>query len=357
MQTNGRNDKISQQHHDDQDNYEEEYDYENYVVMSRKWSRPPPPKRRTWWKMRNNPYYYDYNDEEEEQYDESLVDRYENNFNSNAAIPQPKDKTPIKFWRRKVNHDGNYDESLLLQEDSSIDEEFDCNVLPTSPVNNQQYKAPNVEREYIEQFIINNNNGDIESLINPDINDETYEKHKIERKNPKNENQKINPTRIRPRVSWHNSTEQNIQSTSPTFKSQPNTIRRSVFFSQSANGRIQFRLPSDKIHFVMDDTLEPGTLLLLHPIDTASHRLPLLVTSPSADIMDIFHSMEYVFTVDEDLYKRIVKEISDSKLIPCGFYYCCHEAGDKKVNIWVAVVILFLVFSFFLAVTLTWPTE
>lgn len=407
---------------------EEEYDCENYVIMSRKWSRPPPPpKRRSlWWKINStSPYHYDDDGDGEEEedismhYDESLVviDKgkinstlHTNNINQNnnpveMSVPQCKEKTFTKWRRRgrsamtnitnpehKHNHiiipDGNYDESLLLEEETRIvDEEFVVNNASTSPEGMQihQYMAPNLEYMYNagEEFTMaiddddRENDIEIGSCVDDKANTEIFNKHKIELKEYSQINKDSNetkqdiitpkPNKRRPRVTWHNvmETDQNIingdnnKSISPSssFKSQSNTIQRSVFYSQSANGRIQFRLPSDKIHLVMDESIEPGTLLLLHPIDAASHRLPLLVTSPSADIMDIFHSMEYVFTVDQNLYKQVVKEISDSALIPCGFYYCCHEAGENKVNIWVAVIILFFVFSFFLAVTMIWPIE
>jgi len=62
---------------------------------------------------------------------------------------------------------------------------------------------------------------------------------------------------------------------------------------------------------------------------------------------------EYVITVNPSIYQRIVKEISDSRSVPCGLYYFCHEgdgaqAGaskDDHVDILLAWTFLTAVFA------------
>jgi len=41
---------------------------------------------------------------------------------------------------------------------------------------------------------------------------------------------------------------------------------------------------------------------------------------------------EYVITVNGSIYQRIVKEISDSRSVPCGLYYFCHEGDGARAG-------------------------
>ena len=69
--------------------------------------------------------------------------------------------------------------------------------------------------------------------------------------------------------------------------------------------------------------------------------------------------LRYILTVDQDLYKRVLSEITHSRA-PCGLYNCCHEAGDgshQHVHISVALIILFLVFTLLLWGTIEFPTN
>lgn len=39
----------------------------------------------------------------------------------------------------------------------------------------------------------------------------------------------------------------------------------------------------------------------------------------------------YAITVNDDIYARIIKEVSDANDVPCGLYFCCHggEGADS----------------------------
>ena len=65
--------------------------------------------------------------------------------------------------------------------------------------------------------------------------------------------------------------------------------------------------------------------------------------------------LNYVLTVDQDLYKRVLSEMLDSRT-PCGLYFFCHDDGHKNVHINVAIGILFVVFSLIFWGTCVWPT-
>jgi len=67
--------------------------------------------------------------------------------------------------------------------------------------------------------------------------------------------------------------------------------------------------------------------------------------------------LRYVLTVDQDLYKRVLSEIADSKT-PCGFYYCCHHDHESdRVHICVAIWILLILFTLLFWGTCEWPTD
>mmetsp|Transcript_35269 Transcript_35269/g.76528 ORF Transcript_35269/g.76528 Transcript_35269/m.76528 type:complete len:840 (+) Transcript_35269:277-2796(+) len=66
--------------------------------------------------------------------------------------------------------------------------------------------------------------------------------------------------------------------------------------------------------------------------------------------------LSYVLTVDEDLYRRLVKEMADSKTL-CGLYYCCHqtEGDENRPRIGIALCVLFVVFTLLLVETIIHP--
>ena len=68
--------------------------------------------------------------------------------------------------------------------------------------------------------------------------------------------------------------------------------------------------------------------------------------------------LRYLLTVDQNLYKSIIKEVPDSRM-PCGLYFCCHDAvdGSRHVNISVAIIILSVVFILLFVGTCIWPTD
>ena len=39
------------------------------------------------------------------------------------------------------------------------------------------------------------------------------------------------------------------------------------------------------------------------------------------------HEPQYALTVNDDIYFRMIKEVSDARRVPCGLYFCCHQ-GD-----------------------------
>ena len=152
--------------------------------------------------------------------------------------------------------------------------------------------------------------------------------------------------------------------------------------SYISNGRIQMKLPGDNVTLVMDEFLEPGILSSVYnDVESGEQEqddfnMPLLPqnhgqesnrncndeglqeNSENLKSRSRLPELKYVLTVDEALYKSILKEVPDSKM-PCGLYFCCHDAvdGSRHVNISVALIILFFVFLLLFIGTCIWPTD
>lgn len=172
-------------------------------------------------------------------------------------------------------------------------------------------------------------------------------------------------------------------------------------------GRVQMRLPTDHIRLAMDEYLDPGILIIERPMiqsemDHKSSRsrtndrrkamlsdaqLPLLENTYDETIIcdnirskndpdrnvkqaslleedqddleqQILEPLNYILTVDQNIYKRLLADISSSRM-PCGLYYCCHDTVDhsKNVHIGVAIAILSVVFTFIFVATCIWPLD
>lgn len=74
---------------------------------------------------------------------------------------------------------------------------------------------------------------------------------------------------------------------------------------------------------------------------------------------------EYALSVNHDIYLQMMKEVNDANSIPLSLYFCCH-GGDGAhsgvahgdfVDIKVAILILFVLFTIFLFLVfdLPWP--
>jgi len=154
------------------------------------------------------------------------------------------------------------------------------------------------------------------------------------------------------------------------------------------DGKLQIRLPKDDVRLIMDPFIPPGILSvernagnstsssksLNHNTSSSSLSSSLdegqveiggvttdYVDEEQGDTSRLLHhnrssDLNYVLTVDPNLYKHVLEEISDSQW-PCGVYWCCREAGEDKdqgVSINIAIGILFVVFSVFFFCAFIW---
>ena len=181
----------------------------------------------------------------------------------------------------------------------------------------------------------------------------------------------------------------------------------SLLYIHAESGMVQLRLPTDSVRLLMDPHLEPGILSvervrvgkdgnIAGDDFAAAPAVPCLGMARSRDDdenLDAGTGLEsypatekllgdeeaecqnhlskkgptnkcpwkdeelhYVLTVDDDLYRRLVKEMADSRTV-CGIYYCCHttEGDENRVSIGVALCVLFVVFTLLLIETIIHP--
>ena len=161
-------------------------------------------------------------------------------------------------------------------------------------------------------------------------------------------------------------------------------IRKSSFYKDVTEaGVIRLHLPEDNVRLVMDEHLESGTVykrithldeeerfLEYHIrsdehfysdntqewVDTYLDMLPgqrctCKNCSRCIHMEDSLPPMSYILVVDCDLYQRVLGEISDSKQIPCGLFFCGHHEDVQRPSICIAVGIVAIVLCVLFALT------
>ena len=68
--------------------------------------------------------------------------------------------------------------------------------------------------------------------------------------------------------------------------------------------------------------------------------------------------LRFVMTVPDDLYRRVVSEMSYRLMPPCwGFFKCCHYHDDTEhADIRLALVVLAVTFALVFIFTMEWRT-
>jgi hypothetical protein len=155
----------------------------------------------------------------------------------------------------------------------------------------------------------------------------------------------------------------------------------SLFYEQ--NGRVLMRLPRDMVKLIMDHDLEPGILSVeqcrrredveaqearqqadtenTHPVDPLTTRgggqHPDTKAAPSSMGLTDLPELHYVMTVPDDLYQRVVSEISMEAFPPYwGFFKCCNHESDRA-DIKLALAILGVVLFLLMVGSIEWPTD
>jgi hypothetical protein len=53
----------------------------------------------------------------------------------------------------------------------------------------------------------------------------------------------------------------------------------------------------------------------------------------------------YVLPVSDDIYKRMLSEVSSAQNMPCGLFYCGHHEDVSHPSIWIAITLVAILFS------------
>jgi hypothetical protein len=127
------------------------------------------------------------------------------------------------------------------------------------------------------------------------------------------------------------------------------TQHSSLFYQQ--DGRTLMRLPRDQMRLMMDHDLEPGII----SVEQWRHA----DKAYSGSQVETNPPLKYVLTVPDDLYRRVVSEMS-YRLIPpwWGFFKCCHYHDDaERADIRLALLILSVILTLIFVFTMEWRTE
>ena len=160
---------------------------------------------------------------------------------------------------------------------------------------------------------------------------------------------------------------------SSTQNLSQNTEKLSTLFFEQ-DGRMLMKLPRDQVRLIMDPGLEPGILsveqwrkvdpTIFDPAgplvgDEEDGRMVVLDDPDSYPTMKMkqLPELRYVMTVPDDLYRRVVAEMSYALMPPWwGCFMCCSESegrADIKLALAILSVTLFLMF----VSTMEWPTD
>jgi hypothetical protein len=158
----------------------------------------------------------------------------------------------------------------------------------------------------------------------------------------------------------HNSNKNNSNS-SPhrNARMAQQTVENSSLF-YSLHGRMLMRLPRDQVRLVMDNDLEAGILSVEQWRDSKDDdwqpEQHVDTISAAALPYQDRPQLRYVLTVHDDLYRRIVAEMSEGLTKPYwGLSGCCNE--NERVDIRVAVAVMAVIMLVLLINTFIWPVE
>jgi len=153
--------------------------------------------------------------------------------------------------------------------------------------------------------------------------------------------------------------------TSTSMVSHVTDISKSAFFGgTTATGNVQLHFPFENVRLTMDDALPTGVLYMRHVdedqyedyhIMNDEHSVPwdldelpchctCLKCIGCTERNQQLAPSHYIMTIEDDLYRRIFDEISASRSMPCGLFFCGHHEDVNQPSILIAgtIVALFM---------------
>jgi hypothetical protein len=142
--------------------------------------------------------------------------------------------------------------------------------------------------------------------------------------------------------------------------------KTSLFGGMTESGKIQSRFPFENVQLRVDNTLPPGYFYKQYlgeeefedyhlnnddwngpweiDQDLACNCICLKCSGcTERQRQRPLAPPSYVLNVEEDLYRRVLDEISASKRLPCGLFFCGHYADVRHPNVLIALGIVVLV--------------
>lgn len=122
------------------------------------------------------------------------------------------------------------------------------------------------------------------------------------------------------------------------FQSISNSVKNSSLCYKQ-NGRLMMKLPRDQVRLIMDEDMGPGIVSVeqwrredkLSPEGGGESSPPL----------------RFVMTVPDDLYRRVVAEMSHQIFPPCcGLFKCCNEKERADIRWALAIIAVVLLLLF-----------
>lgn len=144
-------------------------------------------------------------------------------------------------------------------------------------------------------------------------------------------------------------------------------LSKSALFRMDENGVVRFHAPKDQVTLVLDRELPEGYVYCHNRPDqyeryeeyylfgsTESYWLEddegcnckcdacVHCTNRDEDLLPQLH---FSIVVKDDLYQRMLTEVSDAQTSPCGLFFCGHHEDIAQPSIWIAVGVVLLVFG------------
>jgi len=293
----------------------------------------------------------------------------------------------------------SYDQSLLFETNDPEKEkkQSSLDLSPNDIESQDEYKPPSIPQDQNDNEQLEQEQQNVEEKIRnecaffySDADDFEAKTHKTVHKNnihtpDDSENEErgmshklsLNTNSLQEGVEEGGGMQYYAYSPSPPSKQtqssqeplQTNLSNSSLYQQRTDYNRVQIYLPTDNVRLLMDPQLESGILLMVkdgrnNSSDNSDNRSAYSLYSQVATQNPLYqqiHQKEqleppsYVLTVDDDLYKRVVQEISHSSF-PFGLYFCWSESS-KKVHIHVAIGILSVIFLLVFVSTMIWPYD